>query len=36
MADRFAVWNEDHRDDRRLKVNWDRSFHQNRRTTRER
>ena len=26
----------DHRDDRRLKVNWDRSFHQNRRTTRER
>ena len=26
----------DHRDDRRLKVNWDRSFHLNQRTTRER
>ena len=38
MADRFAVWNEitgvSH--DRRLNVNWDRSFHQNLRTTRER
>ena len=37
MAGRFAVWNEitgDH--DRRLKVNWDRSFHQNLRTTRKR
>ena len=36
MAGRFAVWNEITGDDRRLKVNWDRSFHQNLRTTRKR
>jgi hypothetical protein len=38
MADRFTVWNEITRGyhDRRLNVNWDRAFHQNRRTTRGR
>ena len=37
MADRFTVWNEiTGVHDRRLKVNWDRSFHQNLRITRER